>query len=50
MDLTEYHAPTAQEIDAQIRAAHAARAVALRGWARSAARWLTHSRLKARTA
>jgi len=50
MDLTKFDAPTPDEIDAAIRAAHEARAVALRNWVQTAARWLAHPHFGHRTA
>lgn len=46
----EMHFPTPAEIDAQIAAAHRARAAALAGFVRSAARWLAQSRTAHRAA
>jgi hypothetical protein len=50
MDLTKFAAPTPDEIDAAIRAAHKARAVAVHDMVQAAARWLAHPHFGHRTA
>ena len=50
MSYTYVKSPTPQEIEDHIRAAHEARALAIRGWVVAAAHWLAHPHFKAHTA
>ena len=50
MNVFDFPSPTPEEIDAQIRAAHKARAAATAAWLRSAAHWLAHPHFGHRTA